>query len=115
MTTPASALPARWHLPPLLWWSALLHAAGIWTNDLHQEIYVFDSGYWSKDANLWTEVQKADWADVILEDAFKKNLQKDVFGFFDSEELYKSLAIPWKVRSPSVRGTSVDVSHSVEL
>lgn len=75
---------------------ALLHAAGLWTNDLHEEIYVFDSGYWSKDANLWTEVQKADWEDVILEDGFKKNLQKDVFGFFDSEELYKSLAIPWK-------------------
>lgn len=78
---------------------ALLHAAGIWTNDLHEEIYVFDSGFWFKDANLWAEVQKADWEDVILEDEFKKNLQKDVFGFFDSEELYKNLAIPWKVRA----------------
>lgn len=77
---------------------ALLTAAGIWTNDLHDEIYVFDSGYWSKDHKLWLEVQKADWGDVILKDDFKKRLQKDVFGFFDSETLYKNLSIPWKVR-----------------
>lgn len=51
-----------------------------------------------KDHNLWLEVQKADWEDVILKDDFKKNLMKDVFGFFDSEELYKKLSIPWKVR-----------------
>ncbi|KAF7798910.1 hypothetical protein EIP86_010138 [Pleurotus ostreatoroseus] len=78
---------------------ALLTAAGIWTNDLHDEIYVFDSGYWSKDHKLWLEVQKADWDDVILKDEFKKRLQKDVFGFFDSETLYKNLSIPWKVRN----------------
>lgn len=77
---------------------ALLHTAGIWTYDLHEEIYVFDSGFWMKDHNLWLEVQKADWEDVILKDDFKKNLMKDVFGFFDSEELYKKLSIPWKVR-----------------
>ena len=82
---------------------ALLHAAGRWTNDLHEEIYVFDSGYWQKDGNLWREVQKTNWADVILEETFKKNLQKDVFGFFDSEELYQNLQIPWKVRSRSWR------------
>ena len=76
----------------------LLRIAGIWTYDLHEEIYVFDSGFWSKDHGLWLEVQKADWEDVILKDDFKKKLMKDVFGFFDSEDLYKSLSIPWKVR-----------------
>lgn len=29
MTTPAPALPARWPVPPLLWWSAVLHAAAL--------------------------------------------------------------------------------------
>jgi transitional endoplasmic reticulum ATPase len=42
-------------------------------------------------------VQKSDWKDVILRDEFKKALQKDVFGFFKSEAIYKELAIPWKV------------------
>lgn len=75
----------------------LLVAAGKWSNDLHQEIYVFDGGYWAKNHELWLEVQKADWADVILKEEFKTQLQNDILGFFDSRELYKSLAIPWKV------------------
>ncbi|KAK7695747.1 hypothetical protein QCA50_000384 [Cerrena zonata] len=74
----------------------LLLAAGIWQNDLHEEIYVFNQGFWNKDHNLWVEVQKARWEDVILKEEFKTNLKKDVYGFFDSEDLYKSLSIPWK-------------------
>ena len=76
---------------------ALLTKAGAWSNDLHEEIYVFDSGFWSKDHNLWLEVQKADWEDIILKEDFKTTFKNDVFGFFDSQELYKSLGIPWKV------------------
>jgi SpoVK/Ycf46/Vps4 family AAA+-type ATPase len=51
---------------------------------------------WNKDHNLWVEVQKADWADVILDEEFKDTLQKDVDNFFKSEHVYKDLAIPWK-------------------
>jgi transitional endoplasmic reticulum ATPase len=76
----------------------LLLACGIWQNELHDEIWVFNQGFWNKDRGLWTEVQKADWKDVILHDEFKKSLQKDVYGFFSSEAVYKELAIPWKVR-----------------
>lgn len=64
---------------------------------MHEEIYVFDGGFWQKDRKLWLEVQNANWDDVILKDEFKKNLQKDVFGFFDSEDMYRELGIPWKV------------------
>ncbi|KAI0824726.1 P-loop containing nucleoside triphosphate hydrolase protein [Trametes gibbosa] len=74
----------------------LLVAAGAWADQLHQEILVFDNGFWSKNSNLWTEVQKANWGDVILKEEFKTALKKDIYGFFDSEDLYKSLAIPWK-------------------
>ncbi|KAL0067612.1 hypothetical protein AAF712_005327 [Marasmius tenuissimus] len=75
---------------------SLLMSAGNWASKLHNEIWVFDQGYWRKDAGLWYELQKADWKDVILKEDFKKSLQKDVYGFFDSEELYKDLGIPWK-------------------
>ncbi|KAI0637987.1 P-loop containing nucleoside triphosphate hydrolase protein [Trametes polyzona] len=75
---------------------ALLLAAGAWADQLHQEILVFDNGFWSKSSSLWTEVQKANWEDVILKEEFKTALKKDIYGFFDSEDLYKSLAIPWK-------------------
>ena len=76
---------------------ALLKAVGAWSLELGDEIFVFStSGNWIKDHSLWLEVQKANWGDVILEDGFKKKLQKDVLGFFKSEETYKRLAIPWK-------------------
>ncbi|KAI9069256.1 P-loop containing nucleoside triphosphate hydrolase protein [Trametes sanguinea] len=75
---------------------ALLLAAGAWSDQLHEEVLVFDSGFWQKSHSLWLEVQKANWEDVILKDQFKTALKKDIYGFFDSEELYKSLAIPWK-------------------
>ena len=77
----------------------LLLAAGAWADQLHEEVWVYNQGFWSKDHTLWKEIQKADWKDVILNDAFKKALQKDVYGFFTSEAIYKELGIPWKVFS----------------
>ena len=85
---------------------ALLVAAGGWNAQLHQEILVWTGNWWEKDHGLWTEVQKANWADVILKEKFKTDMQKDINGFFESEDLYKSLAIPWKVRVRSVRWPS---------
>ncbi|PPQ77701.1 hypothetical protein CVT25_011136 [Psilocybe cyanescens] len=73
-----------------------LLAAGAWSDSLHDEIWVFNQGYWAKDHGLWVQIQKADWKDVILKEEFKKALQKDVYGFFASEAIYKELAIPWK-------------------
>ena len=72
-------------------------AVGAWAVELHEEIWVFNQGFWQKDHNLWLEIQKASWDDVILDSDFKKRMQKDVYTFFDSEEIYKELAIPWKV------------------
>ncbi|GLB33979.1 putative ATPase associated with various cellular activities (AAA) [Lyophyllum shimeji] len=74
----------------------LLLAAGAWAVQLHDEIWVFNQGYWQKDHGLWAEIQKADWKDVILKKDFKMSLQKDVYGFFSSEKIYKDLGIPWK-------------------
>ncbi|KAH6914827.1 ATP-dependent Zn protease [Coprinopsis sp. MPI-PUGE-AT-0042] len=74
----------------------LLLASGSWANELHDEIWVYDQGWWNKDHSLWSEIQKADWKEVILKDEFKKAIQKDVYGFFSSEKIYKDLGIPWK-------------------
>jgi transitional endoplasmic reticulum ATPase len=86
----------------------LLLKAGLWQDDLHEEIWVFDQGMWRKDHSLWSEVQKANWEDVILKDSFKKTLMKDVYDFFVSEGVYKSLGIPWKVCLLFVASTALD-------
>ncbi|KAK3361243.1 proteasome-activating nucleotidase [Lasiosphaeria ovina] len=74
----------------------LLIAAGKWTKDLHDEIYVFDDSSWGKSNELWRSVQGATWEDVILEPALKHNLTKDVLNFFDNRDIYKSMTVPWK-------------------
>ncbi|KAF5322515.1 hypothetical protein D9619_000646 [Psilocybe cf. subviscida] len=74
-----------------------LLSAGAYADALHDEIWVFDQGgFWRKNHNLWVEAQKANWDDVILAEEFKTALKKDVYGFFESQELYKELSIPWK-------------------
>ena len=75
----------------------LILAAGVWSDQLHDEIWVFEQSFWRKNHELWSEVQRANWDDVILDSKFKTGLRKDIDNFFKSEETYKQLSIPWKV------------------
>lgn len=76
---------------------ALLEAAGAWKIQLNEEILFYDDGYWQSSHALWAEVQKADWSEVVMKEEFKEQVMEDVQGFFRSEDLYKSLSVPWKV------------------
>ena len=75
---------------------ALLLAVGDWACEIHEEIYVFDDSRWKKDHALWTQVQKTKWEDLILDQHMKDGLTGDVLSFFDSQEIYQTLAVPWK-------------------
>ncbi|KAJ7750905.1 P-loop containing nucleoside triphosphate hydrolase protein [Mycena metata] len=74
---------------------SLVLKTGMWADTLNEEIWTYNM-YWRKDHQLWVDVQSADWDDVILKDDFKTGLQKDIYGFFKSEPVYKKFAIPWK-------------------
>lgn len=74
----------------------LIRDATVWGRELHNEVWVFDQGWWQKSAQLWQSVQDASWDDVILDEDMKKALQTDVEGFFDSQETYQKLKVPWK-------------------
>ncbi|EJU03011.1 P-loop containing nucleoside triphosphate hydrolase protein [Dacryopinax primogenitus] len=74
----------------------LILEAGLFQQALHNEIYVYNQGYWHKDVELWYEIQKADWNDIIMKPEYKDEVKKDVYGFFDSEQIYKELGIAWK-------------------
>jgi transitional endoplasmic reticulum ATPase len=75
----------------------LIAAARQWALELHDEILVFDGGMWQKNPELWQNVQKSNWADVILEKSKKEAIIDDVIGFFKGEERYKEFGVPWKV------------------
>ncbi|KAG7449020.1 P-loop containing nucleoside triphosphate hydrolase protein [Guyanagaster necrorhizus] len=97
---------------------SLFLAAGLWSDQLHNEIWVFNQGFWQKDYALWTEVQKADWRDVILKEEFKEAFKKDVYGFFTSEAIYKDLAIPWKrgiiMHGPPGNGKTISIKAIIK-
>ena len=71
-------------------------AACQYSNDLHQEIWVFDKGYWQKSTELWRSVEHSSWEDVILEEGMKKSIMEEINRFFDSREKYQRLKVPWK-------------------
>lgn len=74
----------------------LLVAAGIYLARLHNQIWVFDQGYWQKDAGLYESMMKSRWDDVILDPQMKKDIRRDVNQFFDSRNTYERLRVPWK-------------------
>ena len=76
---------------------ALVLAAGIWFERIHQQIWVYDQGHWSKNKELWQTVQDGSWKDMILNEGTEKSILRDVIGFFDAKEAYAELRAPWKV------------------
>lgn len=70
-----------------------------WAQELHSEVLVFDQGYWQKSPELWQNIQKSNWKDVILEKEKKKAIIDDILGFFEDADRYKEFGIPWKVRN----------------
>lgn len=75
---------------------ALIIAAGKWTNELRDEVWVFDGGSWLKSAELYQSVMKSSWDAVILDPAMKKAIIRDHTSFFDSRDTYQKLKVPWK-------------------
>ncbi|KAI4213863.1 MAG: hypothetical protein LQ351_003558 [Letrouitia transgressa] len=75
---------------------ALIMACGRWQFPVDNDfIYVFD-GYWTASKKLWQQVQKASWDDVILNAEKKKTIVGLMKKFFESEDIYKDLGVPWK-------------------
>ncbi|KAI4089464.1 MAG: hypothetical protein LQ344_005378 [Seirophora lacunosa] len=73
----------------------ILAACAFW-NHPHDEILVFDRGYWQKSHKLWESVQSSTWDDVILDPQMKASIIGEVNKFFGSQERYKKLKVPWK-------------------
>lgn len=74
----------------------LVTAVGKWQSPVDDKyIYVYD-GYWQTSRALYDQVKKANWSDVILNEGMKKDLTELMHKFFDSEEIYKDLGVPWK-------------------
>ncbi|KAL6720482.1 hypothetical protein ACLMJK_002406 [Lecanora helva] len=73
----------------------LISTVGTWQKPNGKFVYVFDY-YWNVSRSLYAEVQKASWKDVILNEKMKDTITDLMHKFFDSEDIYKDLGVPWK-------------------
>ncbi|RMZ84999.1 hypothetical protein DV738_g329, partial [Chaetothyriales sp. CBS 135597] len=75
---------------------SLVATVGRWMTELHDAVWVFERGYWQRDAGLYASIQKASWDDIILDHELKEDLLATIQRFFSSREEYKKLRVPWK-------------------
>lgn len=75
---------------------SLVEAAGSWTNELHEEVWVFENSTWQKSRELYNSIRNASWDAVILDSERKKAIIEDHLRFFKSEATYRKLGVPWK-------------------
>lgn len=97
----------------------LILAIGVWASDLHDEILVFDDGYWSRNGDLWQSVSKATWDAVILDKDMKKALIEDHLNFFTSRKTYKDLQVGWKrgiiYHGPPGNGKTISIKATMHM
>lgn len=76
----------------------MIREIGKWSATLHDEIWVFNQGYWDKDASLYAAIEKSRWEDVILPDDLKTELMEVATRFFSekTQKTYHRLRVPWK-------------------
>ncbi|GAM84703.1 hypothetical protein ANO11243_027020 [Dothideomycetidae sp. 11243] len=73
----------------------LIAAIGSWASAHTQVVWVYDM-YWRQDDALFESIKKASWEKVILDETMKKELIDLPSKFFDSEDVYKEIGVPWK-------------------
>jgi len=98
---------------------SLVLAAGDYGVTLHEQIWVFDQGYWQKDSALWASVQNASWNDVILDADMKKAIIGDISRFYDGRATYKRLRVPWKrgiiYHGPPGNGKTISIKATMNM
>lgn len=97
----------------------LILEAGKWSDDLHEEILVFDQGNWTKSKELYASVRHARWEDVILDEGMKKAVIEDHLSFFRSHDTYTGLKVPWKrgviYHGPPGNGKTISIKATMNM
>jgi transitional endoplasmic reticulum ATPase len=97
----------------------LIMSAGHFTSTLHDEIWVFDRGFWMKDRSLWESIQKSFWKNVILDEEMKRDLIDVVQRFLDSRSQYEKLGVPWKrgmiFHGPPGNGKTISIKATMHM
>ncbi|KAK5995044.1 putative ATPase YjoB [Cladobotryum mycophilum] len=97
----------------------LLLAVGKWGSDLHDEIWVFDGGFWQKNFELYESARNSSWDAVILDKEMKDAIIEDHLSFFRSRDTYAGLKVPWKrgiiYYGPPGNGKTISIKATMNM
>jgi hypothetical protein len=66
------------------------------TTEASGQVLVFARGEWKRDRDLLNAIKSSTLENLILSAATMRSLTADISDFFESEEIYLSLGVPWK-------------------
>ena len=75
---------------------AFFSAVCEWSSEVRGEILVFKDGNWEKNEELYKSIKTATFANLILPDSLRQQVQTDFDQFFRSRDVYERYGIPWK-------------------
>jgi ATPase family protein associated with various cellular activities (AAA) len=67
-----------------------------WSNEVRGEVLIFHDGEWARSKELYDAIKSASFANLILREGLKQEIQNDFAQFFASRALYEQHGIPWK-------------------
>ena len=67
-----------------------------WCAEVRGEILVFEDGYWEKSEELFKSVRGATFDNLVLPDALRAEIERELPGFFAAREMYETYGVPWK-------------------
>ncbi len=67
-----------------------------WSTAIREEVYVYQEGYWAKDAELYRSIQSSRLDNLTLPPGLKEAIRDDAATFFASRERYRQFNVPWK-------------------
>jgi hypothetical protein len=73
-----------------------LEAVCEWNSELHNELMVFEAGCWSKDEDLFRDIQGSTLDNLVLRGHLKADILADIQGFFTARATYEEFGVPWK-------------------
>jgi hypothetical protein len=65
-------------------------------NHPRQAVLTFGGGCWSKSPDMWREVQRASFDDLVLAGRMAQEIQEDFVSFLGAREEYARYGVPWK-------------------
>jgi hypothetical protein len=66
------------------------------TPEIHDEVLVFEDGYWARNESLFRSIRQASFDQLVLAGTLATDLRQDLERFFASRDVYRSYEIPWK-------------------